>query len=708
MNDEEKLLDEVNDLSDRLRTYQRAYYVDARPLVSDMEYDRLFDRLRMIEGSHPKFRFPDSPTQRVGSDLSSDFPEVTHTIPVLSLDKAYSEPAVQDWISKCEKKEDRQLSFVLEQKIDGISMVLYYEHGVLARAVTRGNGTVGNDVTANVRTIKSVPLRLSKPVDIAVRGEVYLPKADFEALNNKLEEPFANPRNLTAGTIRRKKSSETAQVPLAIFVYEGFWKENPPFADHVAILAELKALGFRTNPNIGLFCQTAKEAKQKLDAAHLEGSWGSFSDLQEHIRRQTEGRASLPYEIDGLVLKVNEIHVRERLGYTEHHPRWAIAYKFEAPQALSTVQQIDVQIGRTGRVTPVARITPVAIGGSTVSNVTLHNQQYIDELELAVGDTVEVSKRGDVIPAVERVVDKNEQGNTTYHIPSACPVCDTVLVQRGSHHFCPNPDCRAQMLGRIEFFVGKDQMDIASFGPKTVEFLVDRKLVKDVPDLYSVNYSVLMDAPGFGDKKVAAIQAGIEASKKQPFSRVLVALGMPEIGKKVVDMLIEAGFDSMDKLLDIAAKKDKATLATVRLIADKTADNLIDSLNEPAMQERIAALRAAGLPMKMVRTAEPSLPKIFEGQVWCVTGSFQQFNPRTKAMEEVEKRGGRVVSAITGKTTHLLCGTGGGSKRAKAEKLGIKLVDEAQFLALLGESNGGDPAVPSEQSSQMERQGELF
>ena len=709
MNSEEKLREEVDELSDLLRSYQKAYYVDARPLVSDSEYDRVFDRLKLIEESHPRFRFPDSPTERVGSDLSADFPEVTHTIPVLSLDKAYDEPTIQDWISKCEKKEQQQLSFVLEQKIDGISMVLYYEKGVLVRAVTRGNGTVGNDVTANVKTIKSVPLRLTKPVDIAVRGEVYLPKAPFKALNEKMAEPYANPRNLTAGSIRRKKSNEAAQIPLTIFVYEGFWKDNIPFKSHVEILAELKTLGFRTNPNIGLFCATEMEAQKTLKKAGLDWKWGSFQDLQKHIREQTANREGLPYEIDGLVLKINEIAVRERLGYTEHHPRWALAYKFESPQGVSTVKQIDVQVGRTGRITPVARIEPVLIGGSTVSNVTLHNQLYIDELELAKGDTVEVSKRGDVIPAVERVIDKNTSGNTTYHIPSRCPVCGTELIQKGSHHFCPNFNCPAQVLGRIEFFVGKDQMDITSLGPKTVAFLIDKGFIGDVPDLYTVDYKQLIGQPGFKDKKILSIINGVEESKKQPFSRVVASLGMPEIGKKIVDMLIESGYDSMDKLLAVAEKKDMEALKKVRLVAGITADNLIESLNDPQMRKRIHALTEAGLQMEKVEEKEEELlPQVFEGQVWCVTGSFEHFNPRSLAVVEIEKRGGRSVTSITGKTTHLLCGKGGGSKIAKAEKVGATLVNEETFVRLLdgqSQENGGEtPSV----APQGDVQGELF
>ena len=332
----------AKELRELLSEYQKAYYVIGRPLVSDLEYDRLFDELVSLENEHPNLKTSDSPTQRVGSDLTSDFPEVEHSIPVLSLDKAYSDDEILSWIAKTTKNTGENLSFVLEEKIDGFSIVLYYEKGLLVRAVTRGNGFVGNDVTANVKTIYSVPLRLTQPVDIAVRGEVYLKKAEFEKINSTLIEPYANPRNLAAGTIRRNRSSETAQGPLSIFVYEGFWADATGFTDHIQILSQLKKLGFTVDPNLSYFCRTKEEASARLAAADLAGNVGSFDDIPQAIIDNTQRRSSLPYEIDGLVVKVNELSTREDLGYTGHHPRWAIAYKFEAPQAQTQVLDIDV------------------------------------------------------------------------------------------------------------------------------------------------------------------------------------------------------------------------------------------------------------------------------------------------------------------------------------------------------------------------------
>ena len=685
----------AEELRNLLGQYQRAYYVDGRPQVSDLEYDRLFDELTRLEAENPALRTPDSPTQRVGSDLSSDFPEVEHTIPVLSLDKAYSSEEIFSWISKTIKNTGESLSFVLEEKIDGFSVVLYYEKGLLVRAVTRGNGFVGNDVTANAKTIHTIPLKLTEPVDIAVRGEIYLPKSDFEKINDTLVEPYANPRNLAAGTIRRNKSSETAKVPLSIFVYEGFWSEPTGFTDHIQILSKLKALGFTVDPHLTYFCKTRDAAEAGLKAAGLEGSAGSFDDIPSVILDATAKRKGLPYEIDGLVVKVNELATREALGYTEHHPRWAIAYKFEAPQAETVVQGIDVQVGRTGRITPMARIKETRLSGSTIKNITLHNQDYVNELELAVGDTVAISKRGDVIPAVEVVIEKNNFGNTTWQMPACCPVCGSALVKRGAHHFCPNYDCAAQAKGRLSFFCAKGQMDLEGLGPKTTDFLYEKFGVSRVEDLYSFDYDQLRDEPGFGSegKKIDNIKKALFDSHKTPFKQVLVALGIPEFGKKAVELVLAAGFDSMDKLLELA--EDPAgleTLSAIKGIGPITASLIITGLKDPHIVSTIEALRAVGLKMSASgdSVVDSDLPQIFAGQSWCVTGTFKNFNPRGKAMEEVLKRGGTEVSSVSSKTSCLLAGEGAGSKLQKARALGVRVVGEDEFMAMLGMQESGE------------------
>ncbi|NCC63026.1 MAG: DNA ligase (NAD(+)) LigA [Spirochaetia bacterium] len=680
-----QLHDLVRSLIEKLSTYQKAYYIDNKPLVSDMEYDRLFDQLTALEKEYPSLRFADSPTNRVGSDLDSSFDEVSHTIPVLSLDKAYTQEELISWIGKTQKRVSQQLGVIIEEKIDGISIVLYYEQGVLIRAVTRGNGSVGNDVTANVKTIATVPLRLAREETLAVRGEVYLSKNAFIKLNEELETPFANPRNLAAGTIRRIKSSEVAKVPLQMFVYEGFWEDGKTHADHLSVLAALHGLGFPLNKNIAFFSQDKQTAELALHEAGLEGFSGSFSDIAHYIEKQIESRASLPYEIDGLVAKVNELEARKQLGYTEHHPRWALAYKFESPQAQTVLQEIDLQVGRTGRITPVARVNPVKVAGSTIKNITLHNQEYINMLELGLGDVVEISRRGDVIPAVERVIEKNVHSSLTYRLPESCPVCNTSLVVKGAHHFCPNEYCPAQVKGRVEFFIGKDGMDIENFGPETASFLIELGLIKDVPDIYRIDYKkVLADQKGFGEKKILLLEKGVQKSKEQPFKKVLVALGIPELGKKGADLLISGGLSSMDLLLEVSRNNDIDRLTQIKQIGEKSARLYIQALQDEAMLARLQALKELGLSMQAEQERESSdTPLQFLDQVWCVTGSFDHFNPRSKALEEVEKRGGRTVSSVTSKTTHLLAGRNAGSKLAAAQKLGVAVVDEAQFLAML-------------------------
>jgi len=679
---------EIDELTDLLIKYQKSYYVDGVSLVSDTEYDGLFDRLSKLERDYPHYARPDSPTVRVGSDLTSDFPEVEHTIPVLSLDKAYSDSAVLDFMRKCQERMGEELSFVEEEKIDGISMVLYYEDGVLRRAVTRGNGHVGNDVTANVKTIKSVPLKLPERVDIAVRGEVYLPIKEFQRLKEK-DDSFQNPRNLAAGAVRRQKSSETAEIPLDIFVYEGFWQnkvETPK--DHVGILSELKRLGFRINPHIALFSKSQEKSERMLKDASLEGEAHSFDALGDYINKVTGLRKSLPYEIDGMVTKINELDIREELGYTEHHPRWAIAYKFESPQASTKLIGITIQVGRTGRITPVAELEPVRLGGSTVRRATLHNQEYIDELEIAIGDTVSVVKRGDVIPAVEEVLEKNPEGHTTFSIPHECPACGSRLEERGAHLFCPNSLCSEQIVGRITFFTSRDQMDMETFGPETVKVLVDEDLVKEIPDLYTADYTKLLDSPqekrrrGFGSQSVKLLFQAVEESRKRPFATVLSSLGLPEIGKKGAEMLIKGGFKNIDMLLDAATREDREAFLKIPQIGIQTSESLIKALNDTEMRSMIEKLRNAGLQFEAVEE-ENNLEQTFSGQVWCVTGSFENFNPRSLAMKEVERRGGRTVSSVTGATTHLLVGKGGGSKAEKAKGLGVKLVSEEEFLSML-------------------------
>ena len=670
---------EINELVGSLNKHQDEYYRLARPVVSDLEYDRLFDKLTALEKEYPELINPNSPTQRVGSELSQEFPEAAHTIPVLSLDKCYSYEELRNWIKKLKNNLEENISFILEEKIDGASIVLYYEKGELVRAVTRGNGFIGNDITGNVKTIKSVPLRLAKPVDLAVRGEIFLPKELFDNINSKLEVPYANPRNLAAGTLRRKKSSEVARVPLDIFIYEGYFKSN--FNTHLEILNELNELGFKLNYSMGYFTDCSFNSDLKIFNS-IKGAAG-INKINNFIVKETNQRNSLSYEIDGLVLKVNEIHLREKLGYTGHHPRWAVAYKFDSPTGKTKVNEITVQIGRTGRVTPVARVEPVQISGSVISNITLHNQEYINMLELSVCDTVEVSKRGDVIPAIEKVLEKNEKGHSTWKMPLNCVTCSGPLKQIGAHLFCVNDFCEDRIRAGLHFFVAKSQMDIDNFGPETIDFLFEHGIIKNVEDIYYFDPKELLDKPGFGEKKVELIIKGIEKSKQKDFKTVLVALGIPELGKKAADLLIGNGYSGMDKIMELALNNNVEALLSIHGIGVSTAENIFNELLKPSLKKRIEALKKAGLNFNQMEKEQYDGELIFIEQVWCVTGSFEHFQPRSKAEEEIEKRGGRIVTAVTSKTTHLLKGQGGGSKIKKAAALGINIVEENSFLDML-------------------------
>ncbi len=675
----ESVEQEIRELRSLLNRYQNEYYKDSLPSVSDMHYDALMDQLIALEEAHPELKSDDSPSLRVGSDLSSSFPEVAHTSPMLSLDKVYESEGIIQWMARHAKNGWDSLTYTIEEKIDGVSLVLYYTDGVLEKAVTRGNGFVGNDVTANARTIRTIPLTIPDGLSIAVRGEVFIAKDDFARLNAEQEEAYANARNLASGSLRRIKSSETARVPLAMYVYDAHAPEGElPFDTHTEMLSYLIKAGFPVNPSLAVVGDPAGAMPSFAHNISTDG-------LSDYLDAFYQKRESLSHEIDGMVVKVNEMGVRDDIGYTNHHPKWAIAYKFDSPQGVSVLEGIDVQVGRTGRVTPVARIRPVKVAGSTISNITLHNQEYISLLELAIGDTVAISKRGDVIPAVEKVMEKNEEGNTTYVMPSLCPSCSSPLVLRGAHTFCENSDCPDQVSGRIKFFVGRNQMDIESFGPETVQYLYDKGYINDIQDLYTFDYTQLVGEEGFGEKKVSLLMQGIEESRGRPFSTILISLGLPELGKKGVQLLTSNGIRDIETLLALIDADERDRILDIKGFGEKSVSLLFDALKDPVMRKRIDALKNAGLDFTEGEVEESSHGDAFSGQTWVITGSFEHYAPRSLAQKELEKRGAKVTSSVTGSTTHLLAGEKAGSKRQKAEKLGISIVSEDEFMAMLGE-----------------------
>jgi DNA ligase (NAD+) len=676
----------IKTLSEALLRHQYLYYVKAEPEVSDLEYDRMFDELVELEKKYPEYASETSPTKRVGSDLDNAFPEKEHTVPVLSLDKEYSAEGLEKWIAKTVTNAQESLSFVVEEKIDGASIVLYYKNGKLESALKRGNGIVGNEVIENARTIKQVPLVTDEPSDFAVRGEVYIKKSDFGTYNQSSENKYSNPRNLAAGSLRNIKSAIAAKVPLNIYNYEGFFDKT--FTnDHIMILARLKELGFRINPNIGFF--SSDEKKIGIVREKLPGiTTGSIGELGPYVRERMKLRDSLDHEIDGLVIKVNELDVRESLGYTTHHPRWAIAFKFDAPTAQTKLIDIQVQVGRNGRVTPVGILEPVKIAGSVVSRATLHNQEYIEMLELGLGDAVSISKRGDIIPAVEEVIEKNLENPTIFKYPKNCPFCKTGLEKDGAHHFCKNRDCPERIKRSIVYFASRDQMDIDTLGEKTITFLFDKGFIKDIPGLYTFDYNLLLDEEGFKEKKIGNIRESVETSKKKPFKKVLTALGFDGLGTSAVSDLLKNGYNSIDKIIEAASRGNVEDFSSIEGFGEITAGLLIRHFTDSRNLGLIDELKKAGLnfteeeEIKVGVMSEENM--IFKDQTWVITGSFEHFSPRSKAAEEIEKRGGKVAGSVSSKTTHLLAGDSPGSKLDKAKELNIPVIDETQFLGMLG------------------------
>lgn len=677
MSDEIK--SEVEKLRKQILEADKAYYVDSNPVMADQDYDSLYDRLKELEEKYPELYDPNSPTSRVGSDIDNNLPEKEHTVPILSLDKCYSFDDLETWINRLKEKLSNNVELIIEPKIDGAGVVLYYENGKLDRALTRGNGFLGNDITENIKTIGSVPLVLDKNITVAARGEVFINKKDFNEFNEKhAEGKYSNPRNLASGSMRRQKSRETALFPLNIFVYEGFYEEDH-YKNHLDILIHLKNLGFPLNDNLGFF---SDNIDKNMRIPFKKAAGGKLSDIKEYIQNINKIRENIDYEIDGLVIKLNDLEDREKLGFTQHHPRWAIAYKFDAPMAETKVVSIEVQIGRGGRVTPVANLESVELSGSIISRATLHNNDYINTLGVNAGDTVTISKRGDVIPAVEEVTDKGKNINA-YRMPEECPVCKTKLIEGGAHLFCPNSECDGRLLGTLQYFVSRGQMDIESLGDKTIEFLFGKGFIRYIPDIYEFDYKKLLDFEGFKDKKVNNIIQSVEKSKEKDFKTVLSSLGLKDIGNKIAEILVEK-FTDIDELLGKVENKNIEEFVEIDGIGDSIANSIINSFSDDKVLRIIEHLKNAGLNFEYQENIVLNENELFmENTKWVITGSFENFKPREKAGEIIKKYGGEIISMVSSKTTHLLCGESPGSKLEKAEKLNVSIIKEDDFLKMI-------------------------
>jgi DNA ligase (NAD+) len=671
----------IAELSAELLMHQRRYYVEGRPTISDLEYDRLCAELAQLERRFPDFVQTNSPLRRVGSDLDHKLVEIPHSIEVLSLDKVYSPADLLAWLGKTGSESNEPWGVTVEEKVDGASIVLYYEKGELNRALTRGNGQVGSDVTENIRTIRQVPLTVSCPGALAVRGEIYLDRDDFSQLNLQQEVPFANPRNLAAGTLRSVRSANVARIPLRLIVYEAHFSQSPPSYHHLG-LARLADMGFPLPRTLAYFSDLQSECSRFLES-FAGRTCGPLEQLSPYLQGWTQQRARLPYDIDGLVVKIDDLLVRSRLGATSHHPRWAMAFKFDAPQAQTRVIAIQIQVGRNGRVTPVAVLEPVSLSGSIISRATLHNQDYIDQLELAIGDRVAISKRGDVIPAVDEVLEKGAGNPASYRLPAHCPFCLRPLAAGGAHLFCRNEECPERLLRVLIHFCGKQGLDIDTLGEKTLRLLLERKWLHSPADLFNLDWSLLKDVPGFAEKKIANLQHSLQLARQQPFARVLAALGLEALGPAAIESLLAHGFNSMEALISAAAKNDPTVFIEVPGIGPILAEALVRHFSSPDVLKLVARLKDYGLAMSSMPLPALAATGAMSGQEWVITGTFLNFSPRSLAADEIRRRGGRVAERVTASTTHLLCGQAPGSKLQRAISLNVPVIEEDRFLALL-------------------------
>lgn len=646
-----------------IRHHERKYYVDAAPEISDFEFDALLRELEALEAKHPELRSDDSPTQRVGGEPVKEFEAVAHSVPMLSLANTYNETEVRDFDRRVrEGLSGENVRYHIELKFDGVAVSCRYENGKFVQGATRGDGYQGDDITANLRTISSLPLRIEDPRPIEVRGEVYMELADFEKLNAKRRaedlEPYANPRNTSAGTLKLLDPKIVAERRLRLFCYQVSNYQQLNLGRHSESMDFLRDLGFRVNEH--------RQVVDDIDQAlFLLESW-------------RERRRELPYETDGLVIKVEGFAQQRRLGATGKAPRWAIAYKFPAVGKPTLLRAIRVQIGRTGTATPVADLDPVLVGGSTVARATLHNLEEIRRRDVRVGDTVWVEKGGDVIPKITGFDPaKRPAGAKEFEFPKNCPVCDQPLVRDEEEvaYRCANVACPAQAEGRLEHFASRGAMDIEGLGTKLIAQLVREELVHDVGDLYSLTLEDLVKLERMGELSAQNLLEGIERSKARPFSRVLYAIGIRHVGVHVARILAEA-FGSLDALR--AARLEE--LVRVHEIGEKVAASVIEFFSRPESLRLLDKLERAGL-----RVHEETLAKksgSLEGKTFVITGTLSSWT-RDQAQEELRARGARVADSVSKKTSAVISGESAGSKLEKARALGIPILDESGFRRLL-------------------------
>lgn len=654
---------QIEQLTQAILYHSQKYYNEDQPEISDYEYDMLLRKLRTLEQQYPQFILPASPTQKVGGKASGGFKEVAHEVALSSLLDAFSFSELTDFDERI-AKEGITPEYAVELKIDGLSVALEYQQGVFVRGATRGDGAVGEDVTENLRTIKDIPKLLTEPIDITVRGEVYMPKASFEKLNQEraaTEQPlFANPRNAAAGSLRQLDSSITASRNLSIFVFN-VQKGEMPAHSHVESLDYLKKLGFPVSPYYSLF--------SSITAAFSE------------VERFAEIREKLDFDIDGAVIKVNDFTQREILGETSKFPRWAIAYKYPPEQKETTLLDIIIQVGRTGVLTPNAVLEPVRLAGTTVSRATLNNKNFIRDLDVRIGDRVIVQKAGDIIPEIVRVNHKARKGTEKeFTMPAVCPACGnpTVIDENDITVRCENINCPAQLFRRILHFASKDAMDIDGLGPAIIQQLLEEDLIRDVTDLYALHFEDLAALERFGEKSAENLLAAIDRSKSATLDRVIHAFGIRNIGKVAAKTLADA-FHDIDNL--VAAERE----ALLQL--DDFGEIMVNSLQGYFADEtnlaKIQKLKEYGLTMVQPKTQTGDA---FAGKTFVLTGTLESMS-RSDAGKKIQQLGGKVSSSVSKKTDFVVVGENAGSKEKKAKDLGLTILDETTFLQMLEEES---------------------
>ena len=659
----------IDQLSNELHRHNHLYYVENSPEISDFEFDQLMKQLQELEAKHPEMVLDSSPTKRVGGDITKKFNTIAHKYPMLSLSNTYSRDEIVEWENRIKKSIEHKIEYVCELKYDGVAIGVAYKKGKLHAAVTRGDGTVGEEVTANVKTIKTIPLILKDgyPDDFEIRGEIFYPIAEFERVNHERklndEQLYANPRNLAAGTLKLQDSKLVAERGLDCFLY-GVYGEDLPFKSHIDSVLGAKEWGFKV-PSI------TDNYIRKTD---------SIDGIMEFIAYWDEQRKTLPFEIDGIVIKVNEYDAQSELGFTAKSPRWAIAYKFKAERVETFLESVDFQVGRTGAVTPVANLTPVQLGGTTVKRASIHNADQIEKLDLHYNDQVYIEKGGEIIP---KIVDVNlsfrSNNSKKVEFISHCPECHSELMQKEGEvqHFCPNEkECPPQLKGKIEHFIGRKAMNIDGLGSETVEVLYRTGLVKSIADLYQLTFDQLINLDRMAEKSANNLLKGLKESLNVPFEKVLFAIGIRFVGETVAKKLAKH-FGSIDAIATASYEE----LVAVDEIGEKIAISLKNYFSDKQNIELIFNLKKIGLQFEAIKTE--SFSSRFTRMSFVVSGVFKAF-AREELKQLIEENGGKNVSAISAKTTYLVAGENmGPSKLDKATKLGVKIISEDEFIQLL-------------------------